>query len=131
MNKQYSREVFYSRPKNNMPGELRDRLTERYYDHPLRHKKYGRCPGRIIIADIKIYLDDNLAGQFCITEDEWKAQNEEAKRFAEMRENELKQLKENDCQKDFIAYMHLEENYRRFRKEAHCDDGLPFGHYTL
>jgi hypothetical protein len=116
-----------------MPKELREYLMDRYGDEPLFEDGclYPMTP---ILEDIEKYK--NGAHDTTLRTPEQKKIDcfEEANAYlSDCLKNEEELSKENTYMHDFIAYMHLEENYRKFRAEAHYekDENLPLGHYTM
>lgn len=116
-----------------IPGNLVRYLYDRYGEETLMGDLSPQFFWPYITHDVNAYingkLDISLRTPLQKLQDRYDELNDITSSFAD----DIRILnEENTYLRDFIHYIHNEELYERFRKEAHLEeDAMGFGYYTM
>ena len=128
--KEYLADIYFN---GHIPGNLVRYLYDRYGEEPLEGCMSPPLFWSYITDDVNAYMNGELNITLRAPLQKLQERYDELEGITCSFVADIRNLmEENAYLHDFIYYIHNEELYERFRKEAHLEeDEMGFSHYTM
>ena len=128
--KEYLADIYFD---GHIPGNLVRYLYDRYGEEPLEYCMSPHLFWSYIADDVNAYINGELDISLRTPLQKLRDRYDELSDITSSFADDIRILEEENAYlRNFIHYIHNEELYERFRKEAHIEeDEMGFSFYTL